>query len=169
MGILFPSKQLQIMLNQFECACVRKMMGSKRRSGELWIDFEQRSLRSARLMIFQHAGERWGDEFVKAYWTYTGHRVREGVKQGSSAAGRLSWHRGLDWWRQEQERGCGSRHPRHFPKLMNEERCICDVVGTCQWRVLACNRQQWSSFLQSWLQTMRVPWASGRQSAVMNS
>ena len=59
-GILFPSKQLQVMLDQFECSCVRKMMGFKRRPGELWIDFERRSLRAARLMIFHNVGERWG-------------------------------------------------------------------------------------------------------------
>ena len=109
-----------------------------------------------------------GDEFVKAYWTYTGHRIREGVKPGASVMGKLSWHRGLEWWRQQQERDGGSRRPRHFPKLMNEERCICDVVGTCQWRVIASDRQQWSSFMQSWLQFMRAPWASGRQPAVEN-
>ena len=114
-GILFPSKRLQVMLNQFECSCVRKMMGFKRRPGEFWIDFEQRSLRAARAMIFHHVGERWGDEFVKAYWTYTGHRVREGVKPNASVVGKLSWRRGLEWWRQQQERDGGSAIPDTSP------------------------------------------------------
>ena len=86
-GILFPSKQLQAMLNHFECLCVRKMMGIRRGGSELWVDYEQRSLRAARGMIHRHMGLRWGDEFVKAYWTYTGHRIREGVKENASVAG----------------------------------------------------------------------------------
>ena len=103
---------------------------------------------------------------MKAYWLYTGHRIREGVKEDASVMGNLSMYRGLDWWRQEQERSTGSRHPRHFPKLMNEDRCISEVVGAEMWRVIAANRHQWGSFLQNWLNYMRVPWASGRQPAI---
>ena len=33
-GILLPTKQLQFMLNHFECQCVRRMLGAKRRSRE---------------------------------------------------------------------------------------------------------------------------------------
>ena len=165
-GILFPSKQLQYMINHVECLCVRRMLGIRRGSSELWVDFEQRSKRMARMMIHKHAGLRWGDEFVKAYWAYTGHRVREGVRDKASVAGKLSMFRGLERWRREQKRNEGTRHPRHFPKLMNKARCISDVVGTEQWRVVAANRQQWSSFMPQWLNAMAVPWSSGRQPAI---
>ena len=167
-GILFPTKQLQAMLNQFECMCVRKMMGIKRGRNELWVDFEQRSLRAARGAIHRHVGLRWGDEFIKAYWTYTGHRVREGVKENASVAGKLSMYRSLGWWRGEQQSSVGSRHPRHFPKLMNEERPISTVIGSENWRVVAANRQHWSTFLPRWVEYMSIPWSSGRQPALEN-
>ena len=165
-GALFPSKQLQQMLNHFQCRCVRQMMGIRRGAGELWLDWEMRSMRLARVEIWRFAGQRWGEDFVKAYWTYAGHRVREGMKPNGSVAGILTHFRGLRWWKREQESTHGARHPRHFPQLMNEERCISEAVGTEDWRVIATNRSQWSSFLPQWMRVMSVPWTSGRQSSL---
>ena len=139
-GALFPSRQLQLMVNHFECSCVRKMMGIKR--GGVWLGWEKRSMRLARAEIWRFAGQRWGDACAKAFWTYTGHRVREGAKMNASVAGLLSMYRGIQWWRREQNSVVGTRHPRHFPQLMNAERCISEVVGAGEWRVVALNRSQ---------------------------
>ena len=165
-GALFPSRQLQQLLNHFQCRCVRQMMGIRRGNGELWLDWEQRSMRLARAEIWRFAGQRWGEDFVAAYWTYVGHRVREGLKHDGSVAGALTNFRGLRWWRREQDSINGARHPRHYPQLMNAERCISEAVGTEDWRVIAANRSQWSSFLPQWLRVMYVPWTSGRQSSL---
>ena len=167
-GALFPSRQLQQLVNHFECCCVRKMMGIKRGRDELWLDWEKRSMRLARGEIWRFAGQRWGEACAKAFWTYTGHRVRESARQACSVAGVLSRFRGLRWWRQEQESVLGARHPRHFPQLMNAERCISEVVGREDWRVVAQNRSQWSTFLPQWLQFMAVPRTSGRQGSLPN-
>ena len=167
-GALFPSRQLQQLLNHFECRCVRQMMGIKRGRDELWLDWEKRTMRLARVEIWRFAGQRWGDEFAKAFWTYTGHRVREGLKNNGSVVGILTNFRDLQWWRREQELTGGVRHPRHFPQLMNAERCISETVGTEDWRVTAANRSQWCSFLPQWLRVMTVPWTSGRQDSLPN-
>ena len=167
-GALFPSRQLQQILNHFECRCVRQMMGLRRGCGELWLEWEKRTMRLARVQIWRAAGQRWGEDFLKAFWTYTGHRVREGLRENGSVAGVLSNFRDLQWWRREQEATSGLRHPRHFPQLMNVERCICDVVGTELWRTVAANRDQWNSFLPKWIATMAVPWASQRQDSLPN-
>ena len=119
-----------------------------------------------------HADGQGGDleicweDCAKAYWTYAGHRVREGVKPHASVAGILSMFRGLPWWRREQNSMLGVRHPRHFPQLMNEERCIAETVGTEEWRVVALNRAQWNSYLPQWLRTIAIPWASARQDSL---
>ena len=165
-GALFPSRQLQLMVNHFQCSCVRKMMGISRGREELWLDWEQRSMRQARAEIWRFAGQRWGDACAKSFWTYTGHRVREGAKPSASVAGLLSMYRGIQWWRGEQASVVGARHPRHFPQLMNGERCISEVVGAGEWRLVALNRSQWSTFLPQWLKAVAVPWCSGRQSSL---
>ena len=79
-GALFPSRQLQQLINNFQCRCVRQMMRIRRGSGELWLEWEQRSMRLARAEIWRFAGQRWGEDFVTAYWTYAGHRVREELR-----------------------------------------------------------------------------------------
>ena len=109
-----------------------------------------------------------GEACAKAFWTYTGHSVRESAKPACSVAGVLSGYRGLRWWRREQESTLGVRRPTHFPQLMNAERCISEAVGTEDWRVVALNRSQWSSFLPQWLRIMAVPWTSGRQESLPN-
>ena len=58
-GALFLSRQLQQMINHFECRCVRHMMGLKRGRGELWLDWEKRSMRMARSAIPRFAERRW--------------------------------------------------------------------------------------------------------------
>ena len=108
---------MQAMLNHFECLCVRRMMGIKRGRSELWVDFEQRSLRAARAMIYRHMGMRWGDEFLKAYWSYTGHRIREGLKESASTTGILSMYRGIERWRREQDKAFPQTHERRTQYL----------------------------------------------------
>ena len=167
-GALFPSPQLQGILNFFQCNCVRRMMNIGRRSDELWIDYEARTLRLARLMIHKHDGKRWGDKHVEAYWEFTGHRVRGVEREFPSAAHKLSWFRGLPWWQEEQKRDKGKRHGRHFPHLMNTERKVSRTVNTTAWREVALDRESWANHAQGWCRQETVEWSSGRQPALTN-
>ena len=45
LGALVPTPCAQQLLNYFQCNCVRRMLGIRRTSGELWVDYEMRSLR----------------------------------------------------------------------------------------------------------------------------
>ena len=123
-GALFPTPQLQSILNFFQCNCVRRMMKIGRKANELWVDIEARSLRLARAMIYKHDGKRWGDTHVAAYWEFVGHRTRGIERDCPSAANKLTWYRGLPWWQEQQQLGTGKRHGRHFPHLMNCERRV---------------------------------------------
>ena len=93
-GALFPSPQLQCMINFFQCNCVRRMMRVGRRKDELWIDYEARSLRVARAMIYKRDEKRWGDKRAEAYWEFLGHRTRGIEREFPSAANKLTWYRG---------------------------------------------------------------------------
>ena len=156
-GIIFPTKQCQEKLNRFQYYCVRKMMGI-RRGDEYWVDYESRSLRIARAMLYRMEQTRWGDKHLAAFWAFAGHRVRNGNREGCSSAGHLSHFRGLGWW----------RHGRHFPFLMNCERSISRAAGTVEWRVLAANREQWAERRDAWIKQESVPWSSCRQPALEN-
>ena len=94
--------------------------------------------------------------------------MRAGVREFPTEAGKLSAHRGLDWWENEQKLSTGRRHGHHFPFLMGCERHIAKVVGSSSWRTAACNRQQWQGFKDAWIRHMSVDWSSGRQLALEN-
>ena len=167
-GALFPTPQLQGILNFFQCSCIRRMMRIGRQADELWVDYEARSLRLARMMIHKHDGMRWGDKHVEAYWDFTGHRVRGCEREFRSAAHKLSWYRGLQWWQEEQRRDKGKRHGRHFPHLMNCERKVSRTVNTTSWREVALNRGTWANHSQEWCKQNTIAWSSGRQLALTN-
>ena len=167
-GALFPTPQFMGIINFFQFSCVRRMMKIGRQPNELWIDYEARSLRLARMMIHKHDGKRWGDKHVEAYWDFTGHRVRGIERDFPSAAHKLSWYRGLDWWQEEQKRESGKRHGRHFPHLMNCERKVSSTVHTTSWREVALQRGAWAAHSREWCQQNAVAWSSGRQLALTN-
>ena len=165
LGVLVPTPPAQRLLNFFHCNCVRRMLGIRRGKGELWVDFEARSLRMARAKIYEVSKLRWGDRHLQCFWRYTGHVVREGQRDGSSVAGLLAHFRTLPWWNEQQGEG-GVRRRRHFPFLMNSERKLAGVIGSPEWRVATANREQWQGFEKTWMQREGIPWTSGRQPAL---
>ena len=167
-GALFPTPQLQGILNYFQCNCVRRMMKLARKADELWVDYEARSLRLARAMIFKHDGMRWGDRHVQAYWEFLGHRTRGIEREYPSAANKLAWYRGLPWWQEEQRKQAGRRHGRHFPHLMNCERKVSQTVKTTAWREIALDRVGWANHKKRWCEQNVIAWSSGRQLSLMN-
>ena len=167
LGAIFPSNAIQGMLNHFQYNCVRRMANLKRRSGELWVDAEVRTLRIARALVHKLEGARWGDRHLAAYWDFVGHRVREGSRSCPSAAGILSHFRGLGWWQNQQGLLGGKRHGRHFPHLMNCERRVSEVAGGVEWRRVAEDKVAWCGLRKGWVEKMQIPWASGRQGALL--
>ena len=159
-GIVFPTQQIQEMVNRFQCYCFRRMLGIRRGVDELWVDYESRSLRAARAMVHRMGQTRWGEKRLLAFWSFTGHRVRAGLQEGCSAAGALSHFRTLGWWQQQQRSVGGWRHGRHFPMLMNMERKLARAAGSEEWRVLAA---KWAERARDWVRQEAIPWASGRQ------
>ena len=49
-GPIFPSPQIQSIINYFHYNCVRKMMNLKRGRDELWVQYEARTIRVTRAM-----------------------------------------------------------------------------------------------------------------------
>ena len=76
-------------------------MGLRRRNGELWLDFELRTIRLARLIVWCHKIPR-GDIALDLHWSYSGHRARQ--EQGVSVTSSFTWCRTLPWWLGEQAR-----------------------------------------------------------------
>ena len=165
-GALFPSAQLQSMLNFFQMNCIRRMMKLTRKTDELWVDYEARTLRLARAMVHKVDGVRWGDVHAEAYWDFLGHRTRNGLRDDASTAGLLSHYRGIQWWQTQQNLSMGARHRRHYPHLMNCERRVAASVGTAAWRDMTRDRYSWQARRDRWVQDVRVAWASGRQAAL---
>ena len=162
-GVLFPSSKVQQVVNHFQCRCVRSMMNIKCRRDELWVQYEQRSLRLARLMIWKHRGQRWGDIALQMFWRYTGHRARQ--EAGSVTAG-LTNFRTLPWWSRQQQLSGGARHRRHYPALMSAERQVAAAAGGEEWRQIARDRVGWRQREREWLDRVSVPWTSLRQPAL---
>ena len=79
----------------------------------------------------------------------------------------LEAFRTLDWWRQQQRDPHGLRHPRHYPRLANLER---DMHKAAQgdWRVCAQDREGWRRLEQGWVNSMDLPWASGKQTRIQD-
>ena len=167
-GALFPTPQLQGILNYFQYNCIRRMMKIARKVDELWVDHVARSLRLARAMIFKHDGKRWGDRHVEAHWEFLGHRTRGIEREYPSAANKLTWYRGLPWWQEEQRRQAGRWHGRHFPHLMNCERKVSQTVKTTARREVALDRVRWANHKQGWCNQNEIAWSSGRQLSLMN-
>ena len=75
-GAVFPSARAQQALNAFHMYAVSLAMNLNRRPGELWVEYRQRAFRLARVCIFNNEATRWGTLALRAFWQYTGHRVR---------------------------------------------------------------------------------------------
>ena len=155
-GAVYPSTKAQQALNAFHMYSVAFALDLKRRTGEGWVEFRQRSFRLARAFICSNEAPRWGALALTAFWQYSGHRARMIQESCPTVASMLTEFRSLQWWQLEQGRAGGIRHKRHFPFLM----------GVVRWREVAQNRQQWLALQQQWIDKFEVPWSSLRQPAL---
>ena len=164
-GAVFPSPKAQQALNAFQMYAVAMALNIRRRPQELWVDYKQRFHRMARVCIFTNEVTRWGTLALRAFWQYTGHRVRAADGPCPTVATMLTNFRSLPWWTVEQSRAGGLRHRRHFPFLMGVERDIASIA-TEAWREKARSRAEWRELENRWVVKFEVPWSSNRQATL---
>ena len=73
------------------------MLGDHRSPGETWVDWNCRTLRRARVALFQSGEPRWSTFLLSQTWGLYGHMARS-----PEAARMLSW-KNLHWWKQQQQ------------------------------------------------------------------
>eukprot|EP00439_Symbiodinium_sp_Y106_P049719 s4275_g6.t1 len=64
---------------------IRAMMGDKRHPGETWVDWNSRSLRRARVQLFQSGEPRWSTFVLGQTWGLYGHMARSSQGGGGDA------------------------------------------------------------------------------------
>ena len=88
------------MLRSTQHSMLRKMAGPRRRPEEAWVDWIQRSTRTARSLA-QKAGVRmWLDTHLQNKWCWAGHVMR--MHDTRLARRGLEWRDSL-WWSEESE------------------------------------------------------------------
>ena len=85
-------------INTVQLQLLRKALGGRRRPGEEWVEWNQRTLRLARLHLRRKsAGGRWSTFILGTIWQLHGHAAR----RESPLKEILLW-RNMNWWRQQQ-------------------------------------------------------------------
>ena len=164
-----PDKSSLGLLNSCQMLLVAWAMRLGNRADETWETFRKRAFRSAKAMLHAAHIERWGTTWLRRWWGYSGHRARSMLRDALPVNAHLDSFRTLEWWQHERRKRDGLQHTHqdHFPKLMNVERTMDRAVGG-QWRVTAQNRQTWKTYEQRFVDLLDIPWASGRQTQLMN-
>ncbi|CAE7450816.1 pol [Symbiodinium microadriaticum] len=145
-------------INTVQLQLLRKALGGRRRPGEEWVEWNQRTLRLARLHLRRKsAGGRWSTFVLGTIWQLHGHAAR----RESPLKEILIW-RNMNWWRQQQNLRGGARHARRFCPALDVERHIDDWVAAAQ------DRSHWKSLEFLFVQAHDPPWASGKQPSLAN-
>ncbi|CAE7778272.1 unnamed protein product [Symbiodinium sp. CCMP2456] len=120
-------------------------------------------------ILFRHgitkkhpAASRWSTIILEQIWGLLGHMCR-----GDPVGGQLLRWRCLAWWNANRPPHGNISHAGRFNAYMDIDRQITSVAGE-NWHEIAMDRGQWSGLLQTWLDKYDVPWASGRQTSIMN-
>ena len=151
--------------NSLQLVQARNMLKLSRQPGELWADWHIRSMRRARLALFQAKVPRWSSFILQQIWGLAGHVIRG----DPVAAAMLTW-RNLEWWRIEQSippSWGGHRHARRFNPPLDVERQIVSVAGD-GWHDKARDRIAWSSLEEIFVDKFDVPWTSGEQAQLQD-
>ena len=163
-----PDRSALGILNACQMQLVFWAMRLGKRLGEGWENFHKRAYRSARSAIHAAGLERWGTTWLRRWWRFSGHRARGQLREAPPISSHLDGFRTLEWWQAEQRRRDGLQHARHYPKLMNMERAM-DAGALGAWRVVAQDRQLWRAREQGFVDRLDLPWASGRQTQILNT
>ena len=162
-----PDRPAMGLLNTMQLQVTIWTMRVAKRTGEGWDAFRLRAFRGARAALHSSGTERWSTTWLRRWWRYAGHRSRCLLRDHPPVSAHFEAFRTLDWWHQQQRDPHGMRHPRHYPRLANLERDMHKASGG-DWRVVAQNRAGWKRLEQGWVDSMDLPWASGRQTRIQD-
>ena len=160
-GACHPHEALLKGANSIQLMQLRQALGIPRRALESWVDWNQRSLRFARLVLAQKPELRFSSEMLKLIWRLYGHMARH--EDDSTAL--LRW-RDHAWWEGQQADPQGARHPKRFNAMLNTERLLSQIARP--WRQTAQNRVEWSRLEAAFIRRFDVPWATGKQTSLEN-
>ena len=150
------------MANTQQLQQIQRMLGLRRKHNESWASWHQRTMRLARAVMHREGVKRWSTRALERIWQLHGHVARQ---QGATHA-TMEW-RGQEWWRMQQRRPRGVRHPQRFNPHMNTQRQIASVAGD-DWLLIAQDRTAWQSLQGAFLEKFDPRWASGRQPSLQN-
>ena len=122
-GACHPHEALLKGANSVQLMQLRQALGIPRRPLESWVDWNQRSLRFARLVLAQKLELRCSSEMLKLIWRLYGHMARH--EDDSTAL--LRW-RDHAWWEGQQADPQGARHPKRFNAMLNTERLLNQIA-----------------------------------------
>ena len=109
--------------NTLQLRFLRHSKNPKRKVGETWAQWNQRTLRSARSRLFHVGGQRWYTFILSQIWSLHGHLARS-----PSNARFLMW-RDLQWWETEKSKPRGARHSNRFNPNLDVERGMVKAAG----------------------------------------
>eukprot|EP00439_Symbiodinium_sp_Y106_P068616 s3102_g11.t1 len=164
-GQSWPSTEtLHKAVNTTQLRQLRTMLGDHRSPGETWVDWNCRTLRRARVALFQSGEPRWSTFLLSQTWGLYGHMARS-----PEAARVLSW-KNLHWWKQQQQiprSWGGARHAHRYNVNVDPERQI-SAVGGLRWIERAQDRAHWQQLATTFVEQFDVPWATGKQTSLDN-
>ena len=163
-----PDAAAMSMINSVQLQLIVWLLRFARRPNEDWEGFRQRAFRGARSALHSAGVERWSTMWLRRYWSFAGHRVRATLHEVPPVSSEFENFRTLPWWLHQQSIKHGVKHQgRHYARLTLLEQKM-DAVAGHPWRNLAHDRRAWKGRESAWVDTMDVPWASGRQLSVRN-
>ena len=160
-GAAHPHDALLKGLNSIQLMQIRQMLNIKRKRLEQWVQWNQRSLRQARVCLAARPAHRWSTMALTQVWKLWGHTARHDQQTG----GMLGW-RSQEWWRVEQSKPNGLRHPARFNAMLETEKMLEKI--TMPWRAAAQNRETWKQLEPAFVRRFDPPWSSGKQASLDN-
>ena len=160
-GAAHPHDSLLKGINSIQLLQLRQVFRIKRTALEPWDQWHQRSLRQARVYLASRPAHRWSAIALTQVWRLWGHAARNNRDTGLM----LGW-RNQEWWRAEQGKPRGLRHPHRFNAMLETEKLIEKTV--MQWREAAQDRAKWKELEPTFVRKYDPPWSSGKQTSLSN-
>ena len=160
-GAAHPRDTLLRGINSIQLMQLRQVFRIKRRTLEPWSTWNQRSLRQARVHLAARPSHRWSTIMLTQVWRLWGHTARHDQDTGLM----LGW-RNQEWWRAEQSKTHGLRHPSRFNAMLETEKLVERVITP--WKPAALDRQQWKHLETVFVKNSDPPWSSGKQTSLDN-
>ena len=160
-GAAHPHTSLLQGLNSIQLTQLRQLLQIKRKTLEPWDQWNQRSLRQARQHLAARPTHRWSTIALTQVWRLWGHTARNDRDTGLM----LGW-RNQEWWRAEQQKSDGLRHPSRFNAMLETEKLLEKIVTP--WKTAAQDRNKWTDMEPIFVRKFDLAWTSGKQPSLAN-